>query len=110
VQATENLSDQFSTFQSNFAVLQASGLIGQQVTVDNTASGSNGQPTELSGTVGGISVVNGLPSFDLLNASGQPITDSNGNTLTFATAQILGIGSGTVAGTSTSTTASAARK
>jgi flagellar basal-body rod modification protein FlgD len=89
LQASQNLETSFSNFQSNFAVLQTAQLIGKTVTV-NTADAS-GNSSSLSGTVGSISVQNGVPQLTLLDANGNPITDGSGNPVTFTTSQITGI-------------------
>ncbi len=89
LQASQNLESSFSNFQSNFAVLQTAQLIGKTVTV-NTTDG-NGNSSSLSGTVGSISVQNGVPQLTLLDANGNPITDGSGNPVTFTTSQITGI-------------------
>ena len=90
LQASDNLETSFANFQSNFGVLQASTLIGKTVTV-NTVDAATGNSSNLSGTVGAISVVNGKPELTLLDANGHVITDAHGNPLTFTTSQITGI-------------------
>jgi flagellar basal-body rod modification protein FlgD len=89
LQAQTNLSNSFSTFQSNFAVSQASGLLGQSVTVASTDT--SGNASTITGTVKSIQVVNGSPQFTMVNAAGSPIVDSNGVPIEFTTAQITAI-------------------
>jgi flagellar basal-body rod modification protein FlgD len=93
LQASDNLQTSFANFQSNFAVLQSSALIGKTVSVNSTDA-STGNTSTLAGTVQAIQVVNGAPSFTLLDpTTNKAYTDSNGNPLTFTTGQITGIGS-----------------
>jgi flagellar basal-body rod modification protein FlgD len=89
LQASDNLETSFSNFQSNFAVLQSSQLIGKTVTVNSTDA--SGNSSSISGTVSSISVVNGTPQLTLTDANGNVITGSNGAPLTFTTSQITGI-------------------
>jgi len=89
LQASQNLETSFANFQSNFAVLQSSQLVGKQVTVNSTDS--SGNTSSITGTVSYISVVNGNPELTLENSSGQVITGSNGAPLTFTTSQITAI-------------------
>jgi flagellar basal-body rod modification protein FlgD len=89
LQASDNLQTSFANFQSNFAVLQSSQLIGRTVTVNTTDS--SGNSSSLSGTVSSIAVVNGVPQLTLTGANGQVITGSNGAPETFTTSQITGI-------------------
>jgi flagellar basal-body rod modification protein FlgD len=91
VQSTDDLKDAFASFQSNFAVMQSAGLLGQSVTV-STADAS-GNSSSISGTVKSIQVINGQPEFTMVDSSGNAITDGNGTPILFATSQILGIGS-----------------
>src|SRR5271163_3556085 len=56
LQASDNLQTSFANFQSNFAVLQSSQLIGATVTV-NTVDGS-GNSSSVTGVVDSIGVVN----------------------------------------------------
>jgi flagellar basal-body rod modification protein FlgD len=90
LQAQDNLETSFANFQSNFAVLQSSQLIGQTVTV-NTTDASTGDSSTQTGTVSAISVVNGVPQLTLTDANGNVIVDSSGNPETFTTSQITGI-------------------
>jgi flagellar basal-body rod modification protein FlgD len=100
LQASDNLQSSFANFQSNFAVLQSSTLIGKTVSVNTTDA--SGNSSTLAGTVQAIQVVNGSPTFTLLNPStGTAYTDSNGNPVTFTTSQITGIG-GSASSSSTS--------
>jgi flagellar basal-body rod modification protein FlgD len=89
LQASDNLETSFANFQSNFAVLQTSQLIGKTVTVNTTDA--SGNSSSLSGTVSAISVLNGVPQLTLTDANGNVITDSSGNPATFTTSQITGI-------------------
>jgi flagellar basal-body rod modification protein FlgD len=88
LQASDNLETSFSNFQSNFAVLQSSQLIGQTVTVNSTDA--SGNSSSITGTVAGISVVNGVPQMTLEN-NGTTVTGTNGAPITFTTSQITGI-------------------
>ena len=91
VQSTQQLSDSFKSFQSNFAVMQSAGLIGKSVSAQSTDSAGN--TTTVSGTVKTISVVDGAPQFTLVDSSGKLLTDSNnGQTLILPTSAILSIG------------------
>jgi flagellar basal-body rod modification protein FlgD len=101
LQASDNLETSFANFQSNFAVTQAASLIGQTVSVNSTDS--SGNSSTLIGTVQAIQVVNGAPTFTLINPStGSAYANSNGTPLTFTTSQITGIGgAGSAAGPST---------
>jgi flagellar basal-body rod modification protein FlgD len=90
LQASDNLETSFANFQSNFAVLQSSQLIGKAVTV-NTTDATTGNTSSLSGTVSAISVVNGVPQLTLTDANGNVITGTNGAPETFTTSQITGI-------------------
>jgi flagellar basal-body rod modification protein FlgD len=88
LQASDNLQTSFANFQSNFAVLQSSQLIGQTVTVNSTDA--SGNSSSITGTVQGISVVNGVPQMTLEN-NGTAVTGTNGAPITFTTSQITGI-------------------
>jgi flagellar basal-body rod modification protein FlgD len=100
LQASDNLQTSFANFQSNFAVLQSASLIGTTVAVNSTDT--SGNTSTLAGTVQAIQVVNGKPTFTLINpATGAAYTDSNGNPLTFTTSQITGIGGAASSGTGT---------
>ena len=89
LQATQNLATSFSNFESNFAVSQASGLLGETVSVATTDS--TGASSTVTGTVNSIQVVNGLPEFTMLDATGNPIVGTNGTPAEFKTQQITGI-------------------
>lgn len=92
LQASTNLESSFTNFQSNFAVLQSAQLIGKSVTVNTgTSSASGASGSTVTGTVSGVSIVNGTPAFTLLGGNGNPITGSGGNVLQFTTSQIVGI-------------------
>lgn len=88
--ATEELNSSFQAFQSNFAVLQSASLVGKQVTVDTTAGND---ASALTGTISSVSVQNGQPYFTLTDASGNTVSDNNGNPLLFSTTQIAAFGS-----------------
>jgi flagellar basal-body rod modification protein FlgD len=88
LQASDNLETSFSNFQSNFAVLQSSQLIGATVTVNSTDS--TGNSSSITGTVASISVVNGVPQMTLEN-NGTVVTGANGQPITFTTSQITNI-------------------
>jgi flagellar basal-body rod modification protein FlgD len=92
LQSQQQLQSSFSAFESNFAVIQTAGLIGQTVTV--SSADSTGATSQITGTVKSVDVVNGQPEFTMVNSSGQPITGSNGGALQFTTSQIIGIGTG----------------
>lgn len=89
LQASDNLQASFANFQSNFAVLQSSQLIGATVTVNTTDAGGNS--SSLTGIVKAISVVNGVPQLTLTDSQGNVYTGSNGLPLTFTTSQITSI-------------------
>ena len=96
LQYQQELTSAFQGFQSNFAVLQASSLVGKDVTVGVTDSQGNSQSE--TGTINSIEVQNGQPYFTMLQSNGQPYVDNNGNPLLFSLQQILGIGAGTTPG------------
>jgi flagellar basal-body rod modification protein FlgD len=89
LQATNTLSTNFTNFESNFAVSQASGLLGENVTV--TSTDATGNASTVSGTVKSIQVINGSPQFTMVDASGNPIAGTNGTPTEFTTSQIVGI-------------------
>jgi flagellar basal-body rod modification protein FlgD len=88
LQASDNLETSFANFQSNFAVLQSSQLIGATVTVNSTDA--SGNSSSITGVVAGISVVNGVPQMTLEN-NGTVVTGANGQPVTFTTSQITQI-------------------
>ena len=88
--ATQELNQSFQNFQSNFGVMQASGLIGKKVTVVSTDG--TGNSSNISGTASSIAVQNGVPYFTMTGTDGKEITDKNGQPLLFATNSIVGIG------------------
>jgi flagellar basal-body rod modification protein FlgD len=88
--ATQELNSSFQNFQSNFGVMQASGLIGKKVTVVSTDA--TGNSSNITGTVNTIAVQNGVPYFTMTGSNGQALTDNNGAPLLFATNDIVGIG------------------
>jgi len=90
VQAITQLSDSFTSFQSNFSVMQSAGLLGKTVSAQTTDA--NGNTTTVSGVVKTISVINGTPEFTLADSSGKLLTDANGNALELPTSAILSIG------------------
>ncbi|MDB5039500.1 MAG: flagellar hook capping protein [Candidatus Eremiobacteraeota bacterium] len=90
VQALTELKTSFSSFQSNFSVMQSAGLIGK--TVSAATTDATGNSSSVTGTVKTISVVNGVPEFTLADSTGKLITDSNGNPLNLPTSAILSIG------------------
>ncbi len=63
------MSDSFTAFQSNFAVMQSAGLIGKSVSAQTTDA--SGNAITVTGTIKTISVVNGTPEFTLVDASGN---------------------------------------
>jgi flagellar basal-body rod modification protein FlgD len=89
LQATSSLAANFGTFQSNFAVSQASGMLGKSVTVSSTDS--TGTSSTIAGTVKAIQVVNGSPEFTMVDASGKAIVGTDGTPTEFNTSQILTI-------------------
>jgi flagellar basal-body rod modification protein FlgD len=91
VQAVTSLSDSFSSFESNFSVMQSAGLLGKTVSAQSTDS--SGNVSTVTGTVKTISVVNGVPEFTLVGANGNLLTDNNGQPLELPTSSILSIGS-----------------
>ncbi len=101
LQYQQQLTSAFQAFQSNFSVLQASSLVGKQVTVGVTDS--QGNSSSETGTINTIEVQNGTPYFTMLQSNGQPYVDNNGNPLLFSLSQILGIGSGSTGTGSTGT-------
>ena len=90
VQALTELKTSFSSFQSNFSVMQSAGLIGKTVSAATTDAAGNS--SSVTGTVKTISVINGVPEFTLADSTGKLITDSNGNPLNLPTSAILSIG------------------
>jgi len=90
VQALTSLQTSFSSFQSNFSVMQSAGLIGK--TVSATSVDATGNSSSVTGTVKTISVINGVPEFTLVDSTGKLLTDSSGNALQLPTSAILSIG------------------
>jgi flagellar basal-body rod modification protein FlgD len=88
--ATQELNTSFQNFQSNFGVMQASGLIGKSVTVVTTDG--SGNSSNVTGTVQSIAVQNGQPYFTMDGSNGKVMTDNNGQPLLFSTGEIVGIG------------------
>jgi len=104
LQAQEQLTSSFSSFQSTFGVMQAASLIGKQATVSVGTSGTGGNSSTVNGTISSINVQNGQPYFTMVDASGNVLTDSNGNPQLFSTSQIIAIGAGTSGSTGTGAT------
>ncbi len=90
VQATTSLNDSFSSFESNFSVMQSAGLLGKTVSAQSTDA--SGNVSTVTGTVKTISVINGTPEFTLVDGSGNLLTDANGQPLELPTSAILSIG------------------
>jgi flagellar basal-body rod modification protein FlgD len=90
VQSTNELKDSFTSFQSNFAVMQSAGLIGKAVSAQSTDG--NGNAITVSGTVKSIAIVNGTPEFTMVDSSGTLLVDGHGQPLQLSTAAILSIG------------------
>jgi len=90
VQAMTDLKTSFSSFQSNFSVMQSAGLIGK--TVSAASVDATGNSSSVTGTVKTISIINGVPEFTLADSSGNLITDSKGVPLQLPTSAILSIG------------------
>ena len=90
LQATTALKDAFTSFESNFSVMQSAGLIGK--TVSAQATDAHGNVSTVSGTVKTIGIVNGVPQFTLADSSGKLLTDANGTPLQLSTSSILSIG------------------
>lgn len=90
VQSTNELKASFSSFQSNFAVLQSASLLGTKVTVSSTDA--TGNSSTISGTVKSISVINGVPEVTLADKNGNAIANKNGTPLQFPTSAIVGLG------------------
>jgi flagellar basal-body rod modification protein FlgD len=90
VQATTSLNDSFSSFESNFSVMQSAGLLGKTVSAQSTDA--SGNVSTVTGTVKTISVVNGVPEFTLADSNGNLLTDANGQPLELPTSAILSIG------------------
>jgi flagellar basal-body rod modification protein FlgD len=89
LQATSSLASSFNSFESNFAVQQASAMLGKSVTVSSTDS--TGATSTVAGTVKAIQVVNGSPEFTMVDSSGNAIVGTNGTPTEFTTSQILTI-------------------
>lgn len=100
LQYQQQLTSAFQGFQSNFGVLQASTLLGKQVTCETTSGSAS---STVTGTISSIDVQNGEPYFTMTGSNGQTLTDNNGNPLLFSMSQILGIGTAGSAGTGTGT-------
>ncbi len=90
LQAMTQLKDSFTAFQSNFAVMQSSGLIGKTVSTQTTDA--SGNSSTVAGTVKSISVINGVPEFTLVDSKGKLINGASGSPLQLPTSAILSIG------------------
>jgi flagellar basal-body rod modification protein FlgD len=90
VQATTSLNDSFSSFESNFSVMQSAGLLGKTVSAQSTDA--SGNVSTVTGTVKTISVINGSPEFTLVDSNGNLLTGANGQPLELPTSSILSIG------------------
>jgi flagellar basal-body rod modification protein FlgD len=90
VQATTSLNDSFSSFESNFSVMQSAGLLGKTVSAQSTDA--SGNVSTVTGTVKTISVINGTPNFTLVDSNGKLLTGANGQPLELPTSSILSIG------------------
>lgn len=90
LQATTGLATAFKTFESNSAISQASGMLGDSVTVTTTAA-AGGTASTVAGTVKSIQVVNGVPQFTMVDSSGAAIVDGNGAPIEFQNSQITAI-------------------
>ena len=90
LQATTALKDAFTSFESNFSVMQSAGLIGK--TVSAQSADASGNVTTVTGTVKTIGVVNGVPEFTLVDSSGKLLTGAGGVPLQLPTSAILSIG------------------
>lgn len=95
LQYQQQMTQAFQSFQSNFGVLQAASLVGQQVTVEN--AGQNGTSSTQTGTVTSIDVQNGVPYFTM-SVNGQQVTNGSGQPLLFSLQQIVGIGNASGSG------------
>lgn len=89
LQSQTALTSAFQSFQTNFAVTQAAGLIGKTVQVVSTDA--SGNSSTVSGAVQAVQVTNGTPSVTLTDANGNVITDANGNPESFPTNTITAI-------------------
>ncbi len=90
LQATTELKDAFTAFQSNFSVMQSAGLLGKTVSAQSTDA--NGNVSTVTGTVKTISVINGTPEFTLADSNGKLLIGSGGSPLQLPTSAILSIG------------------
>jgi flagellar hook assembly protein FlgD len=92
LQYQQQLTSDFSSFQSNFGVLQSASLIGKTATVSVAGSTSSAAASTYSGTISGITVENGQPYFTMTNSSGSTIESSSGSPMLFPTTDITSIG------------------
>jgi flagellar basal-body rod modification protein FlgD len=90
LQASTQLKDAFTSFESNFSVMQSAGLLGK--TVSAQATDASGNVTTVTGTVKTISVINGQPQFTLAGKDGTLLLDAKGIPLQLPTSAILSIG------------------
>jgi flagellar basal-body rod modification protein FlgD len=107
LQYQQELTSDFSSFQSNFGVLQAASLVGKTATVNYTSgTSSDSTSTTYTGTISGVQVEDGAPYFTMTNSSGATIEDSSGNPLLIPTSDITSIGGAATSGTTNSTNSS----
>jgi flagellar basal-body rod modification protein FlgD len=90
VQSTNELKASFSSFQSNFAVMQSAGLIGKAVSAQS--NDGSGNAITVNGTVKTISIIDGTPEFTMVDAKGNLLVDGKGQPLQIPTSAILSIG------------------
>ncbi len=90
VQSTNELKASFSSFQSNFAVMQSAGLIGKAVSAQS--NDGSGNAITVNGTVKTISIIDGTPEFTMVDATGNLLVDGKGQPLQIPTSAILSIG------------------
>ena len=90
LQASTQLKDAFTSFESNFSVMQSAGLLGKAVSAQTTDA--NGNVSTVTGTVKTVSVINGTPELTLAGSDGKLLTDAKGAPLQIPTSAILSIG------------------
>lgn len=90
VQSTNELKASFTSFQSNFAVMQSAGLIGKNVSAQS--NDGQGNAITVNGTVKTIAIINGTPQFTMVDAKGNLLVDGRGVPLQIPTSAILSIG------------------
>jgi len=89
LQASTNLESSFTSFQQNLGITQSAALLGHQVTASAGSTTLASGATTVTGTISTINVQNGLPSFTMVDSSGNPIVDTSGTTVEFPASQIL---------------------